>query len=283
MKYGAGMTLVSESPADLVGLTRRMRRHIVQMVYNAKSGHIGGSLSSTELIAVLYSKFLRHDPQNPGWHERDRFVMSKGHCTPVQYSVLAEFGYFPVEELDTFRQKGTRLQGHSVLGKPPGVDNSAGALGMGLSFGLGMRLAQRLQGLDDSRVWVLMGDGEQDEGQVWEAAMAAAHHQAEGLIAVIDRNGIQNDDFTKITMSSEPLDEKYRAFGWHVLSDLDGHDVKTVEQACQWALDQRGGPVCLIFDTVKGKGVSFMEHNPAFHGAPPSDEEFEQAMKELAE
>jgi transketolase len=283
MKYGAGMTLVSESPADLGNLTRRIRRHIVRMVYNAKSGHIGGSFSSTELLSVLYSKFLRHDPKNPTWHERDRFVMSKGHCTPVQYAVLAEFGYFPVEELDTFRQKGTRLQGHSVLGKPPGVDNSAGALGMGLSFGLGVWLAQRLQGLDDSRVWVLMGDGEQDEGQVWEAAMAAAHHQAEGLIAIIDRNGIQNDDFTKVTMSSEPLDEKYRAFGWNVLSDLDGHDVNTVEQSYQWALDQRGGPVCLIFDTVKGKGVSFMEHNPAFHGAPPSDEEFEQAMKELAE
>jgi transketolase len=277
------MTLVSESPADLAGLTRRIRRHVVQMVYNAKSGHIGGSLSSTDLLAVLYSKSLRHDPQNPTWHERDRFVMSKGHCTPVQYAMLAEFGYIPVEELETFRQKGTRLQGHSVLGKPPGVDNSAGALGMGLSFGLGLRLAQRLQGLDDSRVWVLMGDGEQDEGQVWEAAMAAAHHEAEGLIAVIDRNGLQNDDFTKITMSSEPLDEKYRAFGWNVLSDLDGHDIKTIEQAYQWALDQRGGPVCLIFDTVKGKGVSFMEHNPGFHGAPPSDEEFEQAMKELSE
>lgn len=253
------------------------------MVYDAKSGHIGGSLSSTDLMAVLYSKFLRHDPENPFWHERDRFIMSKGHCTPVQYATLAEFGYFPVEELQTFRRKGTRLQGHSVLGKPPGVDNSAGALGMGLSFGLGIRLAQRLQGLDDSRVWVLMGDGEQDEGQVWEAAMAATHHNAEGLIAIIDRNGIQNDDFTKITMSSEPLDEKYRAFGWNVLSDLDGHDLKTIEQAYQWALDQRGGPVCLIFDTVKGKGVSFMEHNPGFHGAPPSDEEFERAMQELAE
>lgn len=224
------MTLVSESPADLASLTRRIRRHVVQMVYKAKSGHIGGSLSSTDLLAVLYSKFLRHDPQNPTWHERDRFVMSKGHCTPVQYAILAEFGYIPIEELETFRQKGTRLQGHSVLGKPPGVDNSAGALGMGLSFGLGMRLAQRLQGLDESRVWVLMGDGEQDEGQVWEAAMAAAHHKAEGLIAIIDRNGIQNDDFTKITMSSEPLDEKYRAFGWNVLSDLDGHDIKTIEQ-----------------------------------------------------
>ena len=277
------MTLATETSADLAGLTRRVRRHIVQMVYGAKSGHIGGSLSSTDLMSVLYTRFLRHDPENPLWHERDRFIMSKGHCTPVQYALLAELGYFPTQELDTFRKKGTRLQGHSILGKPPGVDNTAGSLGMGLSFGLGIRLAQRLQGLDDSRVWVLMGDGEQDEGQVWEAAMAAAHHRAEGLVAIIDRNGIQNDDFTKTTMSSEPLDEKYRAFGWTVLSDLDGHDLDTIEKAYSWALDQRGAPVCLIFDTVKGKGVSFMEHNPSFHGAPPSDEEFERAMAELAD
>jgi transketolase len=277
------MTLATETPIDLVGLTRRVRRHVVEMVYGAKSGHIGGSLSSTDLMSVLYTRFLRHNPDDPSWHERDRFIMSKGHCTPVQYSLLAELGYFPVEELSTFRRKGTRLQGHSILGKPPGVDNTAGSLGMGLSFGLGIRLAQRLQGLEDSRVWVLMGDGEQDEGQVWEAAMAAAHHRAEGLFAIIDRNGIQNDDFTKTTMSSEPLDEKYRAFGWTVLSDLDGHDLATIEQAYNWALDQRGAPVCLIFDTVKGKGVSFMEHNPSFHGAPPSDEEFEIAMAELAD
>ena len=277
------MTLATQTPADIAELTRRVRRHVVQMVYGAKSGHIGGSLSATDLMSVLYGKFLKHDPENPLWHERDRFIMSKGHCTPVQYALLAELGYFPTDELSTFRKKGTRLQGHSTVGKPPGVDNTAGSLGMGLSFGLGLRMAQRLQGLEDSRVWVLMGDGEQDEGQVWEAAMAASHHKASGLFAVIDRNGIQNDDFTKTTMSSEPLDEKYRSFGWHVLSDLDGHDLPTIEQAYNWALDQRDGPVCLIFDTVKGKGVSFMEHNPSFHGAPPSDEEFKIAMAELAD
>ncbi len=275
------MALATES-IDLAALTRRIRRHVVQMVYDAQSGHIGGSLSSTELLAVLYGKFLRNDPGDPTRHARDRLVMSKGHCTPVQYAILAEFGYIPVSELATFRRRGTRLQGHSVLGVPPGVENSAGALGMGLSFGLGMRLAQRLQGLDDSRIWVLMGDGEQNEGQVWEAAMAAAHHQAEGLIAIVDRNGIQNDDFTAATMRSEPLDEKYRAFGWQVLADIDGHNLDSVEAAYAWALAQRGGPVALIFDTVKGKGVSFMEHNPGFHGAPPSATEFEQAMRELA-
>lgn len=277
------MTLAIETHQDLVELTRRIRRHIVQMVYDAKSGHIGGSLSSTDLLSVLYAKHLRHDPENPSWHERDRFIMSKGHCTPVQYALLSELGYFPIEELSTFRKLGTRLQGHSILGKPPGVDNSAGSLGMGLSFGLGLRLAQQLQELDESHVWVLMGDGEQNEGQVWEAAMSAAHYQAEGLVAIIDRNGIQNDDFTKATMRSEPLHEKYGAFGWTVLSDIDGHNLEEIDRAYDWALDQRGAPVCLIFDTIKGKGVSFMEHNPAFHGAPPSDEEFKLAMAELAD
>ena len=252
------------------------------MVYEAKSGHPGGSLSATDILTVLYSKVLRHDPQRPDWPERDRFVMSKGHCTPVQYALLAELGYIPIEELDTFRRAGTRLQGHSVLGKPPGIENSAGSLGMGLSFGLGIVLAARLRDLD-SDVYVLMGDGEQNEGQVWEAAMAAAHHKADRLVALIDRNGIQNDDFTKNVMVSEPLDEKYCAFGWEVRSDVDGHDLAAVEQALLWGRDVRGAPACIIFDTVKGKGVSFMENNPAFHGAPPNDEQFEQAMAELAD
>lgn len=277
-----GSLMVADVETDLQALTRRMRRHIVNMVYAAKSGHIGGSMSSAEILAVLYSRILKHDPARPDWPERDRFIMSKGHCTPAQYAILAEQGYFPVEELSTFRQAGSRLQGHSVLGKPPGVDNSAGSLGMGLSFGLGIRLAMRLQNLD-SRVYVLMGDGEQDEGQVWEAAMAAAHHQIDGLIAIIDRNGIQNDDFTRETMVSEPLDEKYEAFGWAVKRGLDGHDLEEVEEALAWARDVEGQPACVIFDTVKGRGVSFMENNPAFHGAPPSDEQYELAMQELSD
>ena len=205
--------MVTETGPDLGALAQRLRRHIVRMVFEAQSGHIGGSLSSTDLMTVLYAKVLRHDPARPDWPERDRFVLSKGHCTPVQYALLAEFGYFAVEELDTFRRAGTRLQGHSVRGNPPGVENSAGSLGLGLSFGLGIRLAARLQGID-MHTYVLMGDGEQDEGQVWEAAMAASHHGIDRLVALVDRNGIQNDDFTASTMSSEPLDEKYRAFGW---------------------------------------------------------------------
>lgn len=272
--------MVASTDTDLTALCGRIRRHVLRMVFDVSSGHIGGSFSSTEILATLYSRVLRHDPAHPDWAERDRFVMSKGHCTPLQYAILAECGYFPVSELATFRRLGTRLQGHSVLGKPPGVENSAGALGMGLSFGLGLRLGARLRGLDN-RVYVLMGDGEQNEGQVWEAAMAAAHHHAEGLIALIDRNGIQNDDFTAKTMVSEPLAEKYRAFGWAIRDGVDGHDVEAVERALRWAGDVRGAPACVIFDTVKGKGVSFMEGNPAFHGAPPSPDQYVQALQEL--
>lgn len=272
--------MVTDASVDLEALTQRVRRHIVRMVYTAKSGHIGGSMSATDILAVLYGRILKHDPKNPQWDGRDRFIMSKGHATPVQYAILAEFGYLPVEELDTFRQKGTRLQGHSVLGKPLGVENSAGSLGMGLSFGLGIRLGMRLRG-QDNHVYVLMGDGEQQEGQVWEAAMAAAHHEVDRLVAIIDRNRIQNDDFTDATMRSAPLDEKYRAFGWEVLAGIDGHDLAAVEQALAWARDVRGKPACVIFETTKGRGVSFMENNPSFHGAPPSDEQYAVAMKEL--
>ncbi len=277
-----GTPVATDAQSDLAALAKRIRRHVVRMVYGAQSGHIGGSLSATDILSVLFTNVLRHDPARSDWPDRDRFIMSKGHCTPVQYAVLAEFDYFPVEELDTFRRAGTRLQGHSVIGNPPGVDNSAGSLGMGLSFGLGVRLAARLENRD-LHAYVMMGDGEQDEGQVWEAAMAASHHKIDRLVALVDRNGIQNDDFTANTMSSDPLDEKYRSFGWAVRSDVDGHDFEAIEEALVWARDVRGQPACIIFDTVKGKGVSFMEHNPAFHGAPPSDEQYEQAMQELAD
>ena len=278
------MVIGAARDTDLTALGRRIRRHVVRMVYDAKSGHIGGSLSAVEIMSVLYCRVMQHDPDRPDWPARDRFIMSKGHCTPVQYALLAELGYFPVEELSTFRQLGTRLQGHSVRNRPLGVENSAGSLGMGLSFGLGMRLAARLGEGDvpaDTRAWVLMGDGEQNEGQVWEAAMAASHHAAEGLIALIDKNGIQNDDHTASTMVSEPLDRKYESFGWAVRSGVDGHDTGAVEEALRWASEVRGQPACVIFDTVKGRGVSFMEDNPGFHGAPPSPEQYEQALAEL--
>jgi transketolase len=274
--------VVATTP-DLSVLASRIRRDVVRMVYGAQSGHIGGSLSATDIMAVLYTQIMRHDPQRPDWPDRDRFVMSKGHCTPVQYALLAELGYLPVEELETFRKRGTRLQGHSVLGKPAGVENSAGALGMGLSFGLGIALGARLREQHEVSVYVLMGDGEQNEGQVWEAAMAAAYHGADNLVAIIDRNRIQNDDFTINQMGTEPLAEKYRAFGWEVREELDGHDFAQIEDGLRWARDHRGQPACVIFDTVKGKGVSFMENNPGFHGAAPNAEQYDAAMRELGE
>lgn len=272
--------MVTATQPDLDALTRRIRQHVVRMVYGAQSGHIGGSLSATDIMTVLYTQFLRHDPQRPDWADRDRFVMSKGHCTPVQYAVLAEMGYLPVEELATFRKKGTRLQGHSVLGKPAGVENTAGSLGMGLSFGLGIALGARLRE-QDLDVYVLMGDGEQNEGQVWEAAMAAAYHNTDHLVAIIDRNGIQNDDFTKNQMVTEPLVDKYRAFGWAVRDGLDGHNFAQIAEGLSWAREVKGQPACVIFDTVKGKGVKLFENNPAFHGAAPNAEQFEDAIREL--
>ena len=273
--------MVAETQADLAALTARIRQHVVRMVYGAQSGHIGGSLSATDIMSVLYTRILRHNPQRPDWPERDRFVMSKGHCTPVQYALLAELGYLAVEELATFRKQGTRLQGHSVLGKPAGVDNSAGALGMGLSFGLGIALGARLRGLSDVTAYVLMGDGEQQEGQVWEAAMAAAYHKADNLVAIIDRNRIQNDDFVEKQMDPMPLAEKYRAFGWAVRDGLDGHDFAQIEDGLRWARDVQGQPVVVIFETTKGKGVSFMENNPGFHGAAPNADQYAAAMREL--
>jgi len=273
--------VVAETQADLAALTARIRQHVVRMVYSAQSGHIGGSLSATDIMSVLYTRILRHDPQRPDWPERDRFIMSKGHCTPVQYALLAELGYLPVEELATFRKQGTRLQGHSVLGKPAGVDNSAGALGMGLSFGLGIALGARLRGLSDVTAYVLMGDGEQQEGQVWEAAMAAAYHKAGNLVGIIDRNRIQNDDFVEKQMDPMPLAEKYRAFGWAVRDGLDGHDFAQIEDGLRWAHDVQGQPAVVIFETTKGKGVSFMENNPGFHGAAPNADQYAAAMREL--
>lgn len=272
--------MVTHTQLDPLTLSEQVRRHVVTMVYEAQSGHIGGSLSATDIMSVLYSRILRVDPGRPDWPDRDRFILSKGHCTPVQYATLAELGYFPVEELRTFRKKGARLQGHSILGKPPGVENTGGALGMGLSFGLGIALGRDFRG-QDFHVYVLMGDGEQNEGQVWEAAMAVANYNVDRIVAIIDRNHIQNDDFTANQMAIDPLDEKYRAFGWTVESGIDGHDLGAVEEALTWARDHRGGPACVIFETVKGKGVSIFENNPGFHGAAPDAEQYAQAMREL--
>ncbi len=259
--------------------SRRVRRHIVQMIGKAGSGHPGGSLSTVEALVALYFQVMRHRPQEPRWPDRDRFILSKGHAAPALYSVLAEAGYFPVEELFTLRQLGSRLQGHADMTKTPGVEMSAGSVGMGLSFGIGTALAARLDG-KAYRTYVMLGDGECDEGQVWEAAMAAAHFKVDNLTAIVDRNDIQLTGWTREVMDLEPLTEKWRAFGWHAI-EVDGHDLSAVLAALQEAHGMKGKPAVIIAHTVKGKGVSFMENNPQFHGKPPSPEQVEQALKEI--
>ena len=267
------------SVEELTAIAREVRRDILRSIYTAGSGHPGGSLSELEILIALYFRVMRHDPANPRWPDRDRFILSKGHASPGLYAVLARAGYLPKEELATFRKLNSRLQGHAHP-MTPGVEMNSGSLGMGLSFALGCALAARLDG-KDYLVYALLGDGECDEGEVWEAAMAAAHHKATNLIAFVDRNRIQNDRFTDEVMALEPLARKWRSFGWRVL-ETDGHDFDALLAAIDKARRRRTRPTVIIAHTVKGKGVSFMENNPAFHGRAPNQEEFRRAMEELA-
>ena len=263
---------------ELRTVARNLRRSIVTMIAEANSGHPGGSLSAVEILTSLYFQVLKYRPNEPSWIDRDRFVLSKAHACPVLYAALAEAGYFPHEELMTFRKINSRLQGHAHI-KTPGVEMSGGSLGQGLSFGIGTALASRLDGRA-SRTYVLLGDGECDEGQVWEAAMSAAHYKLDNLVAIVDRNGIQNDRWTHEVMNLEPLPEKWRAFGWHTL-EIEGHDISQVIGAFDEASKTKGKPTVLIAKTVKGKGVSFMENNPNFHGKAPSREQLALALKEI--
>ena len=258
----------------------QMRRDILSTIAAAGSGHPGGSLSAVELLTSLYYTELRHDPSNPGWPDRDKFILSKAHACPVLYVVLAHCGYFPKEELSTFRKINSRLQGHAHT-MTPGVEMSGGSLGQGLSFAVGTAIAGKLDGRS-SRVFAMLGDGECDEGQVWEAAMSASHYRLDNLVAIVDRNGIQNDRFTSEVMNLEPLPDKWRSFGWHVI-EIDGHSFPEVLNALDEARSIKDKPTVIIAATVKGKGVSFMENNPDFHGKAPSAEQLEQAFKELAD
>jgi transketolase len=270
----------TDSLQEIEAAARATRRHIITMLAAAGSGHPGGSLSAVEILCALYFRILRHNPQDPAWPDRDRFILSKGHGVPALYAVLAECGYLPVEELTTLRQVDSRLQGHPLAGSPPGVEMSAGSLGQGLSFSIGQALAARLDGRD-YRVYCLLGDGELDEGQVWEASMAAAHYSLDNLTAIVDRNRIQNDDFCENVMRTDPLPDKWQAFGWHV-QEVDGHDLSQVIEALEKARDARSRPAVVIAHTVKGKGVSFMENNPEWHGKAPTPEQAERALAELA-
>ncbi len=272
-------TLGDVDVARLEETARRMRRHIVTMTATAQSGHPGGSLSSVELVAALYFQVMRPRPQEPAWPDRDRFILSKGHATPVLYSALAEAGYFATDELSTFRKLGTRLQGHSDRRSTPGVEMSAGSLGMGLSYGLGMALAGRLD-KKDYRVFALLGDGECEEGQVWEAALAGAHFGLDRVTAIIDHNRIQNDGFVADIMQVAPLAPKWAAFGWHTI-EINGHDMTQVLSAYNEALETTTKPTAIIAHTVKGKGVSFMENNPAFHGKAATPDELKKALAEI--
>ena len=277
---GAGSFTVEGADLDrLKSMARQLRRDVVQMTFSAASGHPGGSLSEIEILTALYFRAMKHDPQNTSWPGRDRFILSKAHASPGLYAVLARSGYFPVEELATFRKIDSRLQGHAHI-CTPGVEMSGGSLGQGLSFAIGAALAARLDSAEH-RVYVLLGDGECDEGQVWEAAMAASHYKLDNLTAFVDRNRIQNDRFTDEVMQLEPLADKWRAFGWHAL-EVDGHDIPQLLHAVEVASSTAGRPTVVIAHTAKGKGVSFMENNPEFHGRAPNAQEYEQAMKELA-
>jgi len=268
------------NPEELRDVCKRMRRSIVRMTGEASSGHPGGSLSAVEILVTLFYGVMRHDPKNPEWEDRDRFILSKGHGCPVLYAVFAELGYTPADELMTLRKLGSIYQGHPDRRFIPALEASTGSLGQGLSIGAGMALAARLDG-KSYRTYVLLGDGEIQEGQVWEAAMFAAHHKMDNLVAIVDYNKAQLDGFVADVMDLEPLVEKWQGFGWHVI-DLDGHDIQALQQAFSEAAAVKGKPTVLIANTVKGKGVSFMENDPKWHGITPKPEEVALALKELA-
>lgn len=258
---------------------RRIRVHVLRSTAQAGSGHPGGSLSSAEILAALYFKVMRIDPANPGWPDRDRFVLSKGHAAPALYAALAEAGYFPTEELLTLRKFGSRLQGHPSMKHTPGVEMSTGSLGQGLSTANGMAIAAKLDGRP-SRVYVLLGDGELEEGQVWEAAMTSVHRKLDNLMAFVDYNGLQIDGPVSDVKSLGNLPDKWRAFGWHVL-EIDGHDVAAILAACEEAKATKGKPTVVVARTVKGRGVPFMEDAVDWHGKAPSPEQAEEAVRHV--
>ncbi len=264
---------------DLARTANTIRRMVLKMVYKAQSGHIGGSFSAAEIVTALYFREMRIDPENPRWSDRDRLVPSKGHCAPAIYAALVLRGVITPETLDELRQTGCILQGHPCMKTVPGIDISTGSLGHGLSLGLGMAMGARLK-KKDFHVYVLLGDGELDEGQNWEAALAVSKHRLSSLTAIVDRNRVQLDGPTEDIMPLEPLAEKWRAFNWNVL-DVDGHDVGAVAAALRRARAEIQGPTIIIAETIKGKGVSFMENSHLWHGRPPTRDEFERALAEL--
>ena len=270
----------TKDAVQLAQIAKTVGRDIVQMITAAKSGHPGGSLSAVEILVTLFFDVMRHDPANPKWPDRDRFILSKGHAAPVLYSVFAECGYTPKDQLNTLRQMGSIYQGHPDVRFIPALEASTGSLGEGLSLGLGMALAARLDH-SPTRVFVVLGDGEIQEGQIWEAAMFGGDKVVDNIVAIVDYNHIQLDGFVNDIMPLDPLPDKWRSFNWHTI-EVDGHSIPQLQAAFAEAAATRGKPTAIIAHTIKGKGVSFMENNPKFHGVAPTHDEMEKAMLELA-
>jgi transketolase len=273
------MTHTPMSIEELKRMAGLIRCDIIEMICTAGAGHPGGSLSATDIVTALYFRLMRIDPQNPGWPDRDRFILSKGHACPVWYAALAERGYFDKKHLATLRRLGSILQGHPDMHKTPGVDMTVGSLGHGFSAGLGMALAGKLR-KKDYHVWVVIGDGESQEGSIWEAAMAAPKWKLDNLTVILDRNHLQNDYCVDDVMPIEPVADKWRAFNWHV-ETIDGHSMEQVVSALEAAKARTGVPTAIIAETVKGKGVSFMENVADWHGKAPCQEEAGKALDEI--
>ena len=264
---------------DLQEKAKDLRRDIIEMIYRAKSGHPGGSLSIADIMSVLYWKEMNVDPENPKDENRDRFVLSKGHAAPALYAALIEKGYAGKELIPTLRKWHSPLQGHPDMKKLPGVEMSTGSLGQGLSAANGMALSGKIYG-KDYRVYTILGDGEIQEGQIWEAAMTAAHYKLDNLVAIVDYNNLQIDGKVSDVMDVYPISDKFKAFNWHVI-EIDGHSYEEIIRAFEEARNTKGKPTVIVARTAKGKGVSFMENNPGFHGVAPNDEEYRKAMEEL--
>ena len=260
-------------------IAKKIRKSIIQEVYYGKSGHIGGSLSIADIITVLYFDEMKIDPQNPNMENRDRFVLSKGHCSPALYAALAYRGFFNIEELKTFRNINSNLQGHPDKKNVPGVDMSTGSLGQGLSIANGMALAGKID-KKDYRVYCILGDGEIEEGQIWEAAMTANKYKLDNLCVIVDNNNLQIDGTIEEVMSSYPIDQKFRSFGFEIIK-IDGHDINEILNAFEVAKNIKNKPTCIIAKTIKGKGVSFMENKAEWHGKSPNEEQYNKAMEEL--
>ncbi|WP_443217518.1 transketolase [Sporolactobacillus sp. CQH2019] len=271
--------MISLDLSTLQHTANRLRIDVLNAVYHVKSGHIGGSFSSAEIVSYLYFKEMNIKADDPEWEDRDRFVLSKGHAAPVLYSALAEKGFFPRGELETLRKFGSKLQGHPDMKKAPGVDMSTGSLGQGFAAAAGMAMAGKLNH-KDYYVYVLAGDGEMEEGEIWETLMSAAKYKLDHLILFLDHNGIQLDGTTGQVMNTEPITDKLRAFNWHVI-EIDGHDFQQIEDAVQNAKMIKEQPTAIVANTVKGKGVSFMENKAAWHGKAPNEEEYKNALREL--